>query len=207
MAIDNVINEELSRMKSLFGYQRGRVISEQSVVGAANYGTDYARDLTPSTPTAPAKKDNWYDKHPDLMKFFKDGNQFALDYFPMAGQEQTGEILGKRKNGKTFFGFFPDNRFYIYDNEQNGLNGVKWTNSGTWKEEGGNVILTTKDGNSYTTATHKWKSDSNGAGSSNTPPPTVPIPNKPIFILFIGYDFLVRSIFFKIFKIICNALN
>ena len=43
--------------------------------------------------------------------------------------------------------------------------------------------------------------------SSNTPPPTVPIPNKPIFILFIDYDFLVRSIFFKVFKIICNALN
>ena len=38
MAIDNVINEELSRMKSLFGYQRGRVISEQSVVGTPNYG-------------------------------------------------------------------------------------------------------------------------------------------------------------------------
>ena len=43
--------------------------------------------------------------------------------------------------------------------------------------------------------------------SSNTPPPTVPIPNKPIFILFIGYSFLVRSIFFKVFKVICNAID
>lgn len=30
MGISNVINEELSRMKSLFGYQRGKVVSEQN---------------------------------------------------------------------------------------------------------------------------------------------------------------------------------
>lgn len=175
-----VISEEISRMKSLFGYQRGKVISEQEfnedVIGSyeraelnkVDPGTEHrtADDIAAEKAKTPAKKDNWYDKHPDLMKFFKDINQFALDYFPKAGMEQTGEILGKRKDGKTFFGFFPDNRFYIYDNEQNGLNGVKWTNSGTWKEEGGNVILTTKDGNSYTTATHKWKSEGKGGGGS-----------------------------------------
>ena len=35
MGINNVINEELSRMKSLFGYQRGKVISEQVIISEA----------------------------------------------------------------------------------------------------------------------------------------------------------------------------
>ena len=38
MKSEKLVIEELSRMKSLFGYERGRVISEQSVVGTPNYG-------------------------------------------------------------------------------------------------------------------------------------------------------------------------
>jgi hypothetical protein len=38
MKSKKLVIEELSRMKSLFGYERGRVISEQSVVGTPNYG-------------------------------------------------------------------------------------------------------------------------------------------------------------------------
>ena len=44
MELNNIINEEVSRMKSLFGYQRGRVISEQSQQQKriANIGATYA---------------------------------------------------------------------------------------------------------------------------------------------------------------------
>jgi len=38
MKSEKLIIEELSRMKSLFGYERGRVISEQNLVGTPNYG-------------------------------------------------------------------------------------------------------------------------------------------------------------------------
>jgi hypothetical protein len=38
MKSEKLVIEELSRMKSLFGYERGRVISEQSVVGAPQNG-------------------------------------------------------------------------------------------------------------------------------------------------------------------------
>jgi hypothetical protein len=37
MDLNNIINEEVSRMKSLFGYQRGRVISEQKLNEASEY--------------------------------------------------------------------------------------------------------------------------------------------------------------------------
>lgn len=52
MKNEKIVIEELSRMKSLFGYERGRVISEQSVVGAPNYGIT-STTLTPA-PAAPA---------------------------------------------------------------------------------------------------------------------------------------------------------
>ena len=42
-----IIIEEVSRMKSLFGYERGRVISEQVVPGTPNYG------FTTTTPAVP----------------------------------------------------------------------------------------------------------------------------------------------------------
>ena len=38
MKSEKLVIEELSRMKSLFGYERGRVISEQVVPGTPNYG-------------------------------------------------------------------------------------------------------------------------------------------------------------------------
>jgi uncharacterized protein (DUF433 family) len=38
MGSNNIINEEVSRMKSLFGYQRGRVISEQGLAGNPSTG-------------------------------------------------------------------------------------------------------------------------------------------------------------------------
>jgi ribosomal protein L12E/L44/L45/RPP1/RPP2 len=38
MDSNNIINEEVSRMKSLFGYQRGRVISEQGLAGNPSTG-------------------------------------------------------------------------------------------------------------------------------------------------------------------------
>lgn len=50
MKNEKIVIEELSRMKSLFGYERGRVISEQSVVGAPNYGIT----TTTPAPAAPA---------------------------------------------------------------------------------------------------------------------------------------------------------
>lgn len=55
MKSEKLVIEELSRMKSLFGYERGRVISEQSVVGAPNYGvTSTTATPAPSAPPAPA---------------------------------------------------------------------------------------------------------------------------------------------------------
>jgi hypothetical protein len=55
MKSEKLVIEELSRMKSLFGYERGRVISEQSVVGAPNYGvTSTTVTPAPAAPVAPA---------------------------------------------------------------------------------------------------------------------------------------------------------
>jgi hypothetical protein len=55
MKSEKLVIEELSRMKSLFGYERGRVISEQSVVGAPNYGvTSTTVTPAPAAPAAPA---------------------------------------------------------------------------------------------------------------------------------------------------------
>lgn len=55
MKNEKIVIEELSRMKSLFGYERGRVISEQSVVGAPNYGiTSTTLTPAPAAPPAPA---------------------------------------------------------------------------------------------------------------------------------------------------------
>ena len=47
MKNEKIIIEEVSRMKSLFGYERGRVISEQVVPGTPNYG------FTTTTPAVP----------------------------------------------------------------------------------------------------------------------------------------------------------
>jgi hypothetical protein len=47
MKSEKLVIEELSRMKSLFGYERGRVISEQVVPGTPNYG------FTTTTPAVP----------------------------------------------------------------------------------------------------------------------------------------------------------
>ena len=47
MKSEKLVIEELSRMKSLFGYERGRIISEQVVPGTPNYG------FTTTTPAVP----------------------------------------------------------------------------------------------------------------------------------------------------------
>jgi hypothetical protein len=49
MKSQKLVIEELSRMKSLFGYERGRVISEQVVPGTPNYGFT-ATTTTPAVP-------------------------------------------------------------------------------------------------------------------------------------------------------------
>ena len=49
MKSEKLVIEELSRMKSLFGYERGRVISEQVVPGTPNYGFT-ATTTTPAVP-------------------------------------------------------------------------------------------------------------------------------------------------------------
>ena len=49
MKSEKLVIEELSRMKSLFGYERGRVISEQVVPGTPNYGFT----TTTTTPAVP----------------------------------------------------------------------------------------------------------------------------------------------------------
>ena len=52
---DKLVIEELSRMKSLFGYERGKVISEQVVSGTPNYGfkNPYGFTTTTSSPSTP----------------------------------------------------------------------------------------------------------------------------------------------------------
>ena len=49
MKSEKLVIEELSRMKSLFGYERGKVISEQLNFGAPNYGITSATN-TPAVP-------------------------------------------------------------------------------------------------------------------------------------------------------------
>ena len=53
MKSEKLVIEELSRMKSLFGYERGKVISEQSVVGAPNYGITSTTVTPAAAPASP----------------------------------------------------------------------------------------------------------------------------------------------------------
>jgi hypothetical protein len=58
MKLDNLVIEELSRMKSLFGYERGKVISEQKLDEDTTTGLGYGDALinkTPAADTAAAK--------------------------------------------------------------------------------------------------------------------------------------------------------
>jgi hypothetical protein len=59
MKLDNLVIEELSRMKSLFGYERGKVISEQEIqelggMGSAGYYYSQAQQKKSVKPAAPA---------------------------------------------------------------------------------------------------------------------------------------------------------
>jgi hypothetical protein len=51
---DKLVIEELSRMKSLFGYARGKVISEQVVSNTPNYGFKNPYGFTTTTPSPSA---------------------------------------------------------------------------------------------------------------------------------------------------------
>jgi hypothetical protein len=54
MKLDNLVIEELSRMKSLFGYERGKVVSEQVVSDTPNYGFNNSYNFTTKTPSTSA---------------------------------------------------------------------------------------------------------------------------------------------------------
>jgi hypothetical protein len=57
MDTNNIINEEVLRMKSLFGYQRGKVVSEQNLISELGIGGTIMQNQqnqsqgTPSIPT------------------------------------------------------------------------------------------------------------------------------------------------------------
>jgi hypothetical protein len=199
-----LINEDITRMKSLFGYQRGRVISEQEfnedVIGSyeraelnkIDPGTEHrtADDIAAANKKQAeldakynvASTTGWFDKFPILMAFLKDTSYFKVIHYPTVRNKDTGLLAAQRtgENEKYYYGFMPDGKFYISDGWDNLLarKAVSDTWTGTWKVDGTNLIINTADGDSFTSATKKWKSDTNkksgGGGSTSSVTPTPP---------------------------------
>jgi len=200
-----LINEDITRMKSLFGYQRGKVISEQEfnedVIGSyeraelnkIDPGTEHrtADDIAAANKKQAeldakynvASTTGWFDKFPILMAFLKDTSYFKVIHYPTVRTKDAGLLAAQRTGDseRYYYGFWPDGRFYISDGWDN-LIAAKAANNwiGTWKIDGTNVILNTNDGDSFTSATKKWKSEANkksgggGGGSTSSATPTPP---------------------------------
>ena len=198
---DKLVIEELSRMKSLFGYERGKVISEQEF-NEDTIGSYERRDLQRIDPggshlsagdkaadKAAAEKaatsiatSGWWDSYPTLTKFVKNKTQFSNWYAPQVKNKDTGAIAAGQKLGVAnpeWWEWFKDNRFYIFNDVNNALAGVKWIKSGKWAEKDGVLTMTTDDGNSFNTSTLTWEKKK-AVTEKPSAPPQIPTELKDI---------------------------
>jgi hypothetical protein len=83
---DKLVIEELSRMKSLFGYERGKVISEQGLAGNASsgqasggqlYGRTYNYDTAPASPMASLQTQRQF------AQAMSQGGQLGFEDYPI----------------------------------------------------------------------------------------------------------------------------
>jgi hypothetical protein len=188
------IFEELNKMKNLIKTKRGVVISEQEfnedVIGSyeraelnkIDPGTEHrtADDIAAANKKQAeldaeynvASTTGWFDKFPILMAFLKDTSYFKVIHYPSVRYKDTGLLAAQRtgENEKYYYGFMPDGKFYISDGWDNLLakKPVADTWAGTWKVDGTNLIINTSDGDSFTSATKKWKSDEEKNKKSNS---------------------------------------
>lgn len=101
----------------------------------------------------------WWDKHPGILKLMKDTSVVKLVHYPPAASKDTGALMMERANANFFWDFFPNGVFYIFDDANKSLSAANgtWKFSGTWKEKGDVLTLSTKeDGESWNSTTKKW---------------------------------------------------
>jgi hypothetical protein len=160
---DKLVIEELSRMKSLFGYERGRIISEQgNMTGTAGVGMTGPFMPSPSAPTYnkadTANDPKWYN----FLELWAKGRTGKLKvrddqvwYY-----SEDGDIWNFKKNGEFIYSqVTPKEKIF----------------KGKWHVNLTTFVIRTDDGDEYTSKTNKWKfektpTNSNNSGHSSTPP-------------------------------------
>jgi hypothetical protein len=169
MGIDNVISEELSRMKSLFKYEKGKVISEQgNMTGTAGVGMSGPFMPSPSSPAPAQEEKGWWENHPALLKFIK--NQGAKNvHYPPASAKKGGTIAIQMDD--EFWVFVPDNNIWRqYKKWEDAASRTpNFVFDGNWSENGDILIIKASDGDTYSTATHNWSGVPKDKGTTGAP--------------------------------------
>ncbi len=99
---DKLVMEELSRMKSLFGYERGKVISEQKLNEDTTTGLGYGDALINKTPTSPMASLQTQKQFGQMMS---QGGQFGFEDYPIVdctGYIKVPEVSPGGKEQKEF---------------------------------------------------------------------------------------------------------
>jgi hypothetical protein len=111
-----------------------------------------------------ASADGWWTKYPSLQAIFGNGKIFKKIYYPNAATKETGYVTAQKNvttpiQGITnpneyFYSFGPDMRFFIFEGLANWGKQRKY--EGVWKVDGGNIEITTNDGDVWNSSTNAW---------------------------------------------------